>query len=1036
MAKMKKQPVIKDTMPSILTLVRWRWKQSLFLLLVAGLGILGSTILMSMVPLFSAVTATAGLRSTLATTSQNRELTFDSRLHGLSTSNFAALQQRFHELLQKPLGPYLSKEEEHSFLVPLLTIERPTPRKQGDQMNIFSSPAKQLTTHVTMIGGRLPDDTSEHIEVMVTQESAKQLHLKIGDTIELQLSMLTSAQSRTSTTRPLTMRLVGIFEPAHKEDRFWHSVALQPTPASDWTYYTAVAGEYGLLNTFEQLAREAGQRTMLQTSEIEYHHTYYLNPDAFTPATIPDFNNRAQTVQRTLREAFPTFIDSQKLPPPPYVSKLQLTGSLIPTGEADTILDQFQTQIAIARTPVLLLSLQIVALILIFISMIGQLLVEQQTEAIAVLRSRGASAQQIFGSLATQGIVLYVPALLLGLPLSLSLTIILTQTLLPAQYQSSLSVITTRPFEALLEASPYALIGAALALLSMMLTLRQASRMDVLSVRHETARATQKPFWLRFNLDIIAAIISLFGYGISLYVSGTRNLLNIQVETLLAGPLSLIAPIFLLIACVLIFLRVFPFLLRLGASLARQGRSAAPMLALAQLSRAPGQPLRMTLLLSLATAFAIFTLVFSATNIQHIYDLASYQAEADISGEIKPVAQDIEQMKHTLEAKTREYSALPGIAAASVGYQSNGATAGFNNNVSFLLKAVDPKTFARVAFWPPQASRQPLPELLHIIEQPASSPIPALIDRVMADSLNLSPGSTFTALVDDLNLTLKVAAIVEHIPPAIDALANINNGIQRSTGAILLSYENLSRVYADTTMHQKQEALQQKNEERKQKGQAPIDPSTLAVPPLPVNYVWFKTNDLPEAQQQFQQALAASSHNLLNMKSRDDLLHAINTDPLTLNLFGVLIAGAFTTLLLALLGSLLTTWLSARKRLVNFAVMRALGTSPKQIASVLTWEQAIIYTASVLLGLAFGVLLAFTVAPVLTASTMPTTMIGHFSENELFAIQHLLPPQIVFPNTLPLVLIVLALLCLVALLVMTRLVSKPSLHATLRINED
>src|SRR5579875_2261077 len=98
---------------------------------------------------------------------------------------------------------------------------------------------------------------------------------------------------------------------------------------------------------------------------------------------------------------------------------------------------------------------------------------------------------------------------------------------------------------------------------------------------------------------------------------------------LLLTPLTLVGAVFLLLACLLLFLRLFPLLLEWGSWLATRNKGAAPVLALAQMARAPRQSLRMTLLLALATAFAIFTLVFTASQQQRIVDVSGYQGGAD-----------------------------------------------------------------------------------------------------------------------------------------------------------------------------------------------------------------------------------------------------------------------------------------------------------------------------------------------------------------------------------------------------------------------
>jgi len=92
-----------------------------------------------------------------------------------------------------------------------------------------------------------------------------------------------------------------------------------------------------------------------------------------------------------------------------------------------------------------------------------------------------------------------------------------------------------------------------------------------------------------------------------------------------------------IIVLILFFVSLMANLLveRQSAAIAMlRNRGAVSMLALAQVARAPRQVVRMTMLLALATAFAIFTLVFSASQIQYSRDIAGYEAGADFSGAI------------------------------------------------------------------------------------------------------------------------------------------------------------------------------------------------------------------------------------------------------------------------------------------------------------------------------------------------------------------------------------------------------------------
>ena len=292
------------------------------------------------------------------------------------------------------------------------------------------------------------------------------------------------------------------------------------------------------------------------------------------------------------------------------------------------------------------------------------------------------------------------------------------------------------------------------------------------------ARTRSHPFWQYLYLDIVAAIIALVGYFASLYIATINNggLLDIRTQPLVASPLALIAPVFLLIACVLLFMRIFPVLLRWGSNLAGRGSGAATMLALAQMSRSPRQALRMTLLLSLATAFAIFTLVFTATQAQRTQDLATYQAGADFSGAL-PLPSTLAQPPASIQGWQERYRQLPGIVSASADYQVNGSTNGVSPPLTFRLDAVDPDSFAQTATWPAQTSTQSLATMmqrLRVVDRPGQ--IPAFVDSVIWNTLQLHQGSTFSASLDNVSLDVYVLGQVEHIPTIIDNASDTANG--------------------------------------------------------------------------------------------------------------------------------------------------------------------------------------------------------------------------------------------------------------------
>ena len=147
--------------------------------------------------------------------------------------------------------------------------------------------------------------------------------------------------------------------------------------------------------------------------------------------------------------------------------------------------------------------------------------------------------------------------------------------------------------------------------------------------------------------------------------------------------------------------------------------------------------------------------------------------------------------------------------------------------------------------------------------------------------------------------------------------------------------------------------------------------------------------------------------------------------------------GATTALLLALIGSLTTSWSSIRRQLSSFTILRALGATPIQVVFTLVWEQCFIYVTAILLGIVFGLVFSFLVVPVLTFTSVSPLGVSSDSNTAAFYIAQSVPPiRIIMPTTVGTALVLLALLCLITLALIVWLVLRPSISSMLRLNED
>ncbi len=120
-------------------------------------------------------------------------------------------------------------------------------------------------------------------------------------------------------------------------------------------------------------------------------------------------------------------------------------------------------------------------------------------------------------------------------------------------------------------------------------------------------------------------------------------------------------------------------------------------------------------------------------------------------------------------------------------------------------------------------------------------------------------------------------------------------------------------------------------------------------------------------------AIAAGPDPAAEVATRSDVEAALATDPVPLGVVGVLGLGSIAALLFAAIGFVVAATVSTRERLGEFALLRALGLSSRQLSLWLSLEHAFLLVVGVTGGVALGVLLAQVVLPVttLTASGAP-----------------------------------------------------------------
>jgi hypothetical protein len=405
------------------------------------------------------------------------------------------------------------------------------------------------------------------------------------------------------------------------------------------------------------------------------------------------------------------------------------------------------------------------------------------------------------------------------------------------------------------------------------------------------------------------------------------------------------------------------------------------------------------LLLTLAVGLGLFTLVFSASLSQSQADQAGYQAGADLratesASNATPAAFDQQGMLRS----------LPGVQAMSAARRTSATTPGATSAAVGVL-AVDPASFASVAYWRADFADESLDALMALLAQHALSPgqlealpspssvIWAIVSQSFLNGNKLSPGDTFALAPSESafgQIQFRVGAVVQDFPTMYD-----RNG----HGYIIVDLNDYLGAVNGAS------------------GGDLFGPSEF----------WIRTVDDAGTLNRLRAVLAQPEMNFQQILDRRALLDAAAQDPLEAGLRGVLLLGVIAAGGLAVLGSLLYSGITARQRTTQFAVLRTLGASGGQLVRLLLGEQLAIYVFGIVAGTGLGAILATATLPYLQFSASQNDPATQGVPPSVLAIQW--PFVGIFYACLVLALVL-------ALGWMARYAARLGLGRTLRLGED
>ena len=588
---------------SLLWLLPRRLRSSWLLLTITGFGVLAAVTLMSVGAIYTRALAEAGLRHSLASSSQvilNTHIIAQNR--PLGPADYGNLRGTLEEVVQQRLGFMLRETQRYGRVQPdILLVKEPFQPSQ-----LLGAPAARpffltdFEKHARLIDGRWPspvpkeDDGRLSIEVAVGEVTASVMFWELG-------SEAVILPYRSDLDQQIHITVVGLIEPIDTTEEYWMGYYGYFEPQE--------AGELVLMPLYlpeEQFFNGIGARYPTLVGDFGWY--LYLDTDVLNADLVQPTRDAFEVMETDINKRVPRSLTLTKL-----------------ENSRDTgLLATYQRAVTRARAPIYLFISLVVVVILYFLALVTGLLARTRSEEAGLLRSRGASMAQVGGIITLAEALMVLVATLVGPFLALLIfQLILFNTIDPKGGVETLDIG--------LRADMF-LMGAVGGLMSLAVLLAanfNLTRLGLLDFLRERARPPTVPYLQRYYIDLMVVVaLALVWWQVEQRGSFLeRTLTTGQAELDLS---LLIAPALALLTAAFLVLRALPLAVR---TLAWLSQFLAPAWASFALSRVARDPLpygSLTVIVMLAAALGVFGASFQSTLGNSQRDQALYRVGGEL----------------------------------------------------------------------------------------------------------------------------------------------------------------------------------------------------------------------------------------------------------------------------------------------------------------------------------------------------------------------------------------------------------------------
>jgi putative ABC transport system permease protein len=825
--------------------------------------------------------------------------------------------------------------------------------EEPKKKNVKIDSVQYLQDKVELVHGRMfsNEKQGEYYEVIVTEQAMKDLDLRLDEAY-----VLTDLVKRVE--EPLKVKVVGVFTIKDLQDPYWFQGL--------WAYKSSFLMDYDLMI-----------RDFVQTDSYLVTGAQWYFAFDYYAITLDNIDGVLNA-----NEEHKAFFDDYR--------SLEWKFPAIP------ILEKYNTKEGQLKMTLWMLQVPILLMLAFYLFMVSQLIVDNEKNEIAVMKSRGGSGIQIFFTYLIESMILGVVAVVLGPPLGLFLCNILGAS------NGFLEFVQRKALPLALSgtAYEYSLWAVLVFMVTMLIPASAASRTNIVQYKQKRSRLTKQPLWKKLMLDLILLGISIYG----LYNYDMRKALvdmaNIDPASVSVDPLLFVISTMFIIGTGLLFLRVYPLLIRLIFWIGKKKWSPVFYASFIQVGRSGSQNQFLMLFIIVTLSIGIFNANAARTINTNYEERIRYEAGADIvidaywpnnapapglgpsmgePGEL-PKKEPIQYQ----EPPFGPFENLKGTQAATkVFYKERVSVSGLNQRAERVqLMGIIPNEFGRIAWFRNNLLPHHINEYLNLMAQ---DPRAVLVSTSFKEKYSVKEGdSIFISWGEQGVMEGIIYAFVDYWPTYNPNLKDPQN---QKPDFVVANYSYIRAKMA-------------------------LEPYKVWISKAPDATSEDIYNDIVEKEIR-----------ITSLKDTDQNIIAMKNDPMVQGTNGVLTLGFIVTMVICMVGFLIYWILSIQRRVLNFGIFRAIGLTSRKVIGMLACEQLLISGLSIVVGIVTGTVSSKLFVPLLQISSNVAEQVPPFH-----VVSH--------PGDFARIYVVVSFMLAVCITVLGFIISKIKIAQVIKLGED